>query len=274
MLTSHRTRLTLWGLIFVCLLLFSVLTVQAQLPSTVDEASIAATYNHITGVSGWGVLGAVPFETGNGKIKGHASAVAQKSDTLLRIKYHAEIGTSVSNWDFMLYTNRLIKKYTGAEAGSVSGLGLAIEVPEQQIGIFHVTAGLGIEGQNGGKIGAPTAGDTLEALGYDPEVLEEKGLYSLNPAPTGLTLQQGNAFKGVVYAELAHPSGLSITLKGLPEIVGNTEHATHQLIISGNTSIEVGEQVSLEIGADIGLQTYKETIERELATLVAVKLSF
>ena len=272
MLTSHRTGLTLWGLIFVCLLLFSVFTVQAQLPSTVDEAGIAVTYNHITGVSGWGVLGAVPFESGG--IKGHASAVAQKSDTLLRTKYHAEIGTRVSSWDFTFYTNGLIKRYTGAEAGRVSGIGLAIEVPEQQIGPFHVTAGLGIEGQNGGQIGAPTAGDTLEALGYDPEVLEDKGLYSLNPAPTGLTLQQGNAFKGLIYAELAHLSGVSITLKGLPEIAGTTEHATHQLIISGNTSIEVGEQVSLEIGADIGLQTYKETIERELATLVAVKLSF
>lgn len=269
MLTS-KTRLTLWGIVFICLLLFSVVATQAQLPSTVDEASIAATYNQITGVSGWGVLGAVPFETGN--VKGHASAIGQNSSTLLRTKYHAEIGTSLSNWDFMLYTNGLIKKYTGAEAGRVSGLGLAIEAPEQQIGVFHVTAGLGIEGQNGGQIGAPNAGDTLEALGYDPEVLDEKGLYTLNPAPTGLTLQQGNAFKGVIYAELAHPSGLTILLKGLPEITGDTDHPVHQLIISGNTSIEVGEQVSLEIGADLGLQTYNETIEREFATFVAVKL--
>ena len=270
MLTSHRTRLTLWGIVLMCLLLFSVVTTQAQLPSTVDEASIAATYNQITGVSGWGVLGAVPFSTGN--IKGHASAVAQNSSTLLRTKYHAEVGTSLSNWDFNIYTNGLIKKYTGAEAGRVSGLGFAIEAPEQEIAGFHVTAGLGIEGQNGGQIGAPNAGDTLEALGYDPEVLDEKGLYNLNPAPTGLTLQQGNAFKGVIYAELAHPSGLSISLKGLPEIAGDTDHPVHQLIISGNTSIEVGEHVSLEFGVDIGLQTYQETIERDLATLVAVRL--
>lgn len=271
--TFNQTfRLVLWGIAFICLLLFTVVHANAQLPTTVDEPSIAGTYNQIAGVSGWGLLGAVPFETGN--FHGHATAVAQNSSTLLRTKYHAEVGTSLSNWDFNIYTNGLIKKYTGAEAGRVSGLGFAVEAPEQKIGTFNVTAGLGIEGQNGGQIGAPNAGDTLESLGYDPEALEEKGLYSLNPAPTGLTLQQGNAFKGVIYAELAHPSGLSIALKGLPEITGESEHPVHQLIISGNTSFELGEQVSLEIGADIGLQTYEETVERELATLVAVKLSF
>ena len=269
---SQTFRLALWGIAFICLLLFTAVIANAQLPTTVDEPSIAGTYNQVAGESGWGLLGAVPFKAGN--IHGHATAVAQNSSTLLRTKYHAEVGTSLSNWDFNVYTNGLIKKYTGAEAGRVSGLGFAIEAPEKQIGGFNVTAGLGIEGQNGGQIGAPNAGDTLEALGYDPEVLDAKGLYSVNPAPTGLTLQQGNAFKGVVYAELAHPSGLSIALKGLPEITGESEHPVHQLIISGNTSFELGEQVSLEIGADIGLQTYQETIERELATLVAVKLSF
>ena len=272
MLISYRTRLVLWGIGIVSLFLLSVVLSHAQLPSTVDEPSIAGTYNQIAGVSGWGLLGAVPFEAG--RFHGHASAVAQSSSTLLRSKGHAEIGTSLSNWDFYLYTNWLIKKYTGAEPGRVSGLGFAVEAPKQKIGVFNVTAGLGIEGQNGGQIGAPNAGDTLESFGYDPEVLEEKDLYRLNPAPTGLTLQQGNTFKGVIYAELAHPSGLSITLKGLPEITGESEHPIHQLIISGNTSFELGEQVSLEVGADIGLQTYQETIERELATLVAVKLSF
>ena len=269
---SQTFRLALWGIAFICLLLFTIAHANAQLPTTVDEPSIAGTYNQIAGVSGWGLLGAVPFEAGN--FHGHASAVAQNSSTLLRTKYHAEVGTSLSNWDFNIYTNGLIKKHTGAEAGRVSGIGFAVEAPEQEIGAFNVTAGLGIEGQNGGQIGAPNAGDTLESLGYDTEALEEKGLYSLNPAPTGLTLQQGNAFKGVIYAELAHPSGLSIALKGLPEITGESEHPVHQLIISGNTSFELGEQVSLEIGADIGLQTYQETIERELASLVAIKLSF
>lgn len=269
---SQTFRLVLWGVAFIGLLLFTALLAKAQLPSTVDEPSISGTYNQIAGNTGWGLLGAVPFETG--MFRGHASAVAQNSATLLRSKGYAEIGTSVNNWDINVYTNWLIKKYTGAEIGRVSGIGVAVEIPKQQLGVFNITAGIGIEGQNGGQIGAPNAGDTLESLGYDTEILDEKDLYSLNPTPTGLTLQQGNAFKGVVYAELAHPSGMSFILKGLPEITGDSEYPVHQLIISGNTSVELGEQLSLEIGADIGLQTFQETIERELATLVAVKLSF
>lgn len=254
---------------FACFLTHSAF---AQLPSSVDETSLAVTYNEISGVRGWGALGAVPF--GIGSIEGHATAVAQKSSTLLRTKYHAEIGTSLFNWEFTVYTNGLIKKYTGAEAGRVSGLGFDVEAPDKQIGGFYITAGLGIEGQNGGQIGSPNAGYTLEALGYDTEILEKKGLYNLHPAPTGLTLQQGNAFKGVIFGEITHASGLSFVVKALPEITGESEHPVHQLIVSGNTSFELGEHINLEIGMDIGLQTYDKTIEREFATIAAVKFSF
>lgn len=255
-----------------CLLLFTTIVAQAQLPSTVDETSIAATYNNVAGQTGWGVLGAVPFS--KGKIKGHAAVVTQSSTALTRAKYHAEIGTSFAGWDFNFYFNGLAKKYAGSDTGRVNGTGIAVEAPERDIGSFHFTGGIGIEGANAGQIGAPNAGDTLEPLGYDPEKMEELGLYSFNPAPTGLTIDQRNALKGLLYAELSHPSGITITLKGLPELLSDNEDPIHQLIVSGSTSVEVKDNVSVEIGVDLGLQTYKDTIERELATLIAAKLSF
>ena len=270
---EKRFRCVCLCVIVLGVILIGATVAQAQLPSTVDEGSLAVSYNNIAGETGWGALGAVPFVQGS--IKGHASAVAQKSATLLRSKYHAEVGTSLGSWDVNLYTNGLIKAYSGADAGRVSGVGLAIEAPERKVGEFDVTAGIGIEGSNAGQIGSPNAGDTLEALGYDTEVLEEKGLYGLNPAPTGLTIDQRNAFKALVYAELAHPSGLSISVKGLPEIASDSDgDPIHQLIVSGNTSIELGEQLSLELGADLGLQTFNDEIEREIATFAGIKLSF
>lgn len=261
----------LWVTMLVAFALFCGVTAHAQLPTTVDESSVAFTYNDVAGQRGWGVLGATPYAVE--ALKGYAAVIAQKGGTLLRSKYHAEIGTSYRNWDFNIYTNGLVKQYENSEAGRVSGIGLAIEAPEQDIGVFHVTAGLGVEGQNAGQIGAPNAGDTLEALGYDPTTLESLGLYNLNPAPTGLTIKQGNAFKALLYAEISHPSGIVLSLKGLPEIFGS-ESPIHQLIFSGSTSFELGENISLEIGADLGLQTYKGELEKELATLAAVKLSF
>ena len=196
---------------------------------------------------------------------------------MTRTKYHAEIGKTIKDFDINLYTNGVVKKYTGAEAGRVSGAGIAIEFPDFAIAGLQASVSVGIEGQNGGQIGKPNAGDTLEALGYDSEVLEEKGLYSLNPAPTGLSIVQGNAFKGAITAELSHPSGYVVSLKGLPEVAGDSEHPVHQLIASASTSYELRENVSLEIGVDIGVQTSPveaNTLEFESATLVAAKLSF
>ena len=260
---------------FVILVTFMALIVSqsalAQLPTTVDESSVAFTYNDVAGQRGWGVLAATPYAAGD--LKGYSAVIAQKGGTLLRSKYHAEVGTSYHNWDFNVYTNGLVKKYDGSEGGRVSGVGVAVEAPEQDIGIFHVTAGLGVEGQNAGQIGAPNAGDTLEPLGYDTETLESLGLYSLNPAPTGLSIKQGNALKALIYAEISHPSGIVLSLKGLPEISGS-DSPVHQLVVSGSTSFELRENISLEIGADLGLQTYEGELEKELATLAAVKLSF
>ena len=261
-----------WVATIFAIVLFCGAIAHAQLPTTVDESSVAFTYNDIAGQRGWGVLGATPYEIG--ALKGYLAGIAQKGGTLLRSKYHAEIGTSFHNWDFNVYTNGLVKQYQDSEAGRVSGIGLAIEAPEQQIGVFHVTGGLGVEGQNAGQIGAPNAGDTLEALGYDTETLESLGLYSLNPAPTGLTIQQGNALKALLYAEISHPSGIVVSLKGLPEISGQSESPVHQLVVSGSTSFELGENISIELGADLGLQTFEGDLETELATLAAVKLSF
>ena len=267
----QKTKLWFWVATVLALMLFCGAIAYAQLPTTVDESSFAFTFNDVAGQRGWGVLGAVPYEFGS--LKGYTAAIAQKGGTLLRSKYHAEVGTSFHNWDFNIYTNGLVKQHEGSDAGRVSGIGFAVEAPEQNVGVFHITAGLGVEGQNAGQIGAPNAGDTLEALGYDPTTLESLGLYSLNPAPTGLTIKQGNALKALFYAEISHPSGIVFSLKGLPEISGS-ESPVHQLVVSGSTSFEFGENISLEVGADLGLQTYDGELEKELATLAAVKLSF
>ena len=84
-----------------------------------------------------------------------------------------------------------MKRYENAEAGRVSGIGFAVEAPEQDVGVFHITGGFGVEGQNAGQIGAPNAGDTLEALGYDTETLESLGLYSSEPCTDRLKHKTG-----------------------------------------------------------------------------------
>ena len=263
-------------ILFLTLLIFTTGSFCfGQLPSTVDEVSLAVTYNNVAGEAGWGAIGALPF--GNEQIGGFTAAVTQKSATLTRTKYHGEIGTTVKKFGINLYTNGVVKKYVGAEAGRVSGVGVAIEFPDFEVAGWQASVSIGVEGQNGGQIGKPNAGDTLEALGYDSEVLEAKELYSLNPAPTGLSIVQGNAYKGAWTAELSHPDGHVVTLKGLPELAGQSEYPVHQLITSASTSYELRENVSIEVGVDVGVQTSPteaKTLEFESAVLVAAKFSF
>ena len=276
-LNFRKSRTHLWTLLLaICMLFWSGLAF-AQLPSTVDEPSISITYNRVQDTAGWGGLLAVPY--GNDVLKGHTAAVAQRGGNLIRGKYHAEVGTAFRGFDLNAYTNGLVKKYDGAELGRVSGIGIAVEAPEKDVGAFHFTGGIGIEGANGGQIGSPNAGDTLEALGYDPEVLEAIGAYGINPAPTGLSIAQGNALRALIYAEFAHPSGFVVNVKGKPALFGETDFPVHQLIVSGNTSIEVGDTLSVDIGIDLGFQTWQDadgndTIQQEIALFTGIKKRF
>ena len=261
---SQTFRLVLWGIAFICLLLFTVALANAQLPSTVDEGSISITYNDVAGQRGYGGLLTLPFGTGN--INGHAAAIGQKAGPNNRIKYHAEIGTSLNNWDFNIYTNGLIKN-----EGRVSGVGIAVEVPEKEVGSFHITAGVGVEGANAGQIGAPSAWDLVE--GKVDNSYEDQ-LTAIPTIRTGLTIDQRNAFRGKIYGELSHASGFTLAIQGLPEILSDNDIPIHQLILSVSTNIEAQPNVRIVVGFDVGLQTYDDTIEREFATLVAVELPF
>ena len=54
-------RFTLFILIMTFTLMFTPFFANAQLPSTVDETSLAVTYNNIAGEAGWGALGTLPY---------------------------------------------------------------------------------------------------------------------------------------------------------------------------------------------------------------------
>ena len=260
----------LWCIIFVCMLSFNI--AHAQLPSSVDETSIAGTYNQIAGTRGWGILGAVPFKTG--VINGNASAIAQGGGNIIRGKYHAEVGITAKGFDFKLYTDGTFKGYTARDLGRQSDIGLAVEFPEFDLAGFHATGGTGVFGRNAGQFGSPNARDDLENIGYDPNSLDGRDLETLHPPPSGLSFKAGNSLNLLTYILLKHQKGFSVAVKVMPELAGAGDNPVHQLIITPATSFELRENVNIELGADIGIQTFNDTIERELATLLAVKLSF
>ena len=272
MLQLEKTRLLIWIITVLSLFIVAVVSTHAQLPATVDETSIAATYNQIAGVRGWGILGAVPFQTRF--VNGNVSAIAQGGGNIIRGKYHAEAGITVRRFDFKLYTDGTFKGYSAGDLGRQSDIGLAVEFPDFDVAGFHATGGAGVFGRNAGQFGPPNARDDLENIGYDPNTLDGRNLEVLHPPPSGLSFKAGNSLNLLTYILLKHPKGFNIAVKAMPELAGAGDNPVHQLIITPSTSFELRENVNIELGADIGIQTFNDTIEQELSTLVAVKLSF
>lgn len=258
------TMKIIWILLLAGLYLPTVL-------ADIDETSVAVTFSEIAGVRGGGVIAATPFESGI--IKGNASTTAQAGGGIIRGKYHAEAGIAYNGFDFVVYTDGMYKGYSLSGLGRQADVGLAVEAPESDIGGFHVTGGAGVFGRNAGAFGPPNARDDLERLGYDPNVLDGKGLEGLNPPPSGLSFKAGNSLNLLLYAEAMHPKGFGAKVKLMPELAGEGDVAVHQLIISPMASYELGERVSLEVSIDVGVQRYGDEIESELATLAALKLS-
>lgn len=272
----QKTRLWFWFATIVALVLFRGALAHAQLPTEVNEASISIGYSDIANDVGIDVLVAIPYEFAG--FNGYSTAISQRTDNVNRTKYHIEVGRPLTDWfEVNMYINGLRKQYVGSEAGAVSGLGFEGQFSAFQVGDFEVDVSVGVEGRNGGQIGRPSAGDILEANKFNPIRLEELGLYNLIQDPQGLTIQQGNAFKGAIGGSVTHKSGFNFGFKTLPDVFSNSKYRAHQLIISIATSYQLGESFSLDIGGELGLQTSpveRDTIEHERAIFIGGKYTF
>ena len=268
----QQTRLWFWAATIGALMLLCGALAYAQLPSEVDETSVAITYNDIAGSRGWGVLGALPF--GNPEnANGHVSAIAQGGGTVIRGKYHAEINFPIKVLQFKLFTDGVFKGPTVRDLGRQADIGLAIEVPFEH-GNAKLPIAIGVFGRSAGPFGPPNARDDLENLGYDPNTLDGRDLETLKPPPSGLSFKAGDSLNLLVSTEVHLPYDISLGVRLMPELAGAGDNPVHQLIVTPSTSFEFGENINLEVGADLGLQTFEGELETELATLAAIKLSF
>ena len=270
----QKTRLRFWVATTLVIFMFCGVFAEAQLPSEVNETSVALTFNEIAGNRGWGALGAVPFKNG------HVSAITQGGGNVLRGKYHAEVnfpvgvGFSTPNvFQFKFFTDGVFKGATVRELGRSADIGLAIEVPLKR-GNVKIPISIGVFGRNAGPFGPPNARDDLENLGYDPNALDGRNLETLKPPPSGLSFKAGNSVNLLLATEVNLPHDVNLAVRLMPEVAGAGDNPVHQLIVTPSASFELRDNINLEVGADFGFQTFEGQIESELATLVAVKLAF
>ena len=276
-----KMRNWVWlGMILAMVMLYTSLAV-AQLPTEVDEASVSLTVNQLPGAPlGLGGGGALPF--GNEQVSGFAATAFQSNGTVIRGRYHAEVGGEMSLFRVILYTDGTFKGASVSELGRQADLGVSFEVQGVGGEVFDVSGG--IFGRSGGAFAKPNAFDTLAAQGYDENALEGYadadggGLASLNPAPAGLSFGDRNSVNLLIQADVNLPNGIGGSLRFMPELAGSGEdsEAVDQLIANLNTSYELGTHVNLQIGVDIGAQRFRESgdVEKEASVLAAVSLTF
>ena len=276
-----KSRALLFTLLLaMTLLVYSGLSF-AQLPSNPDEGSFGASLNQLPSGSAWGANLAVPY-TISENVKGYFATAAQGGSEI-RGRYHAEIEYDLGIVDATLYSDGGYRGQTFSGLGYTVDLGMTVDVVDDE----RLDVEIGIFGRSGGAFAKPNAFDTLSFSGYGEDELDRfrdangRTLAELNPAPTGLGIQNKNSLNLLFLTSFQLPYNIDMGVRFMPELLASgadeaDNEAVDQLLLNFSTSYEVLSFASLEMAIDVGFQRYREsgTIENALAGLATLKIPF
>lgn len=253
------------------------LTACASLPTEVEKAEVGLILNQLPASKlSWGSTVAFPIPAG------YAAGLAQSNGDVIRGRFHAEVGKPYIGLDWTLYTDGTFKGNSVASLGRQADIGLT---GGGEIGGYDVTVGL--FGRSGGAFASPNAFDALSDLGYDENVLEGymdadgNDLGSLNPAATGLSFIDRNSVNALLQVRTELFGSVGVVAKLMPELVGSSEDAMNdepidQLIVTLTHSHNFGENLTMQVGIDLGWQRFRDSgiTEEEQSALVNFKYRF
>lgn len=237
----------------------------AQLPTDVEHTSVSVSLNQIVDDRSFAALVAAPYDLE--LFDGYVAGIGQTGN-VLRGKYHAEAGIDLGAFRGVVYTDGTFKGYSIDDIGRQADYGIAVDTPK----ISGANVRIGIFGRNAGEFGPPNARDILENNGFDPNDLDNRDLETLTPPPAGLSFQRGSSLNALIQTGFAY-RGVSIKVAGMPELTGEGNPA-HQGIISAFANTGISEHISIDLGAELGLQWWNNTVEREVAYFVGIGLDF
>lgn len=270
-----RNSITL-TILFVTLLLFST-SIYAQLPSSVDEGSIGIGLNQLPGAPiSWNINAAVPY--GKESVGGFAAALVQNNGTVTRGRFHAELGKNFGDIRAEIYADgTFINQGDGFGRDVQTGANAVVDTGYLEIKI-------GLAGKSGGAMAQPNLFDLASANGYDENYLEKvthedgKTLSQINPARTGLSFQNRNSIVLRVGTEFDLPYGISAEASAMPELHGVSSDVDSepldQLIVTLNKSYAVSRSFSVNAGADVAFQRFRESGTTESAVAGRVSANF
>ena len=264
---SLKTLLTIVTM-FMAILFFSQFA-RGQLPTDVDNTSLAVTYDKVIDDVGWGFLGAVPFHLG--PIDGHVSAIFQGGD-VIRGKYHIEGILPLGAFGIKLFGDGGARGDTWDTLGKQLDFGGALQTPDVEISGIDAKVGFGVFARNSGEFGRLSARDVLEENNFNPEDLDGLGLENIKVPKRGLSYPAGSSWQALGFAGFDHKSGVSGQVKYVRQLTG--EDKTQQVIGSLFISRDIGANLAVELGTEAGYQLYQEVWESEYAFLSAISVNF
>ena len=230
--------------------------------SAFADGNVGVSFNQIGDDVSWGGDVEIPFKVTD-TIGGEVDLTLQGGEQI-RARYHGEVSfEAYLKWK--LFADGYGKGATFSTMGRTTDFGVGTEAD-----VGPLTVEIGVFQRTANAIGSPNAFDQLDALGYDPNVLEELGLQDLHPAPTGLSIKSDNSFGLRLRTEFSI-GALDFDVTGMPEI-SNSDNKVHQLITGISTSWEIYKGVRLGGTLEIGLQTFDGEIQKEAATFFTVNV--
>ena len=243
---------------FVLLMLGIFLSVSCMLYADTD---VGLSYSQVADEVGWGVTADSEFEL-NENLNAEVSLNGQNTGSLYQGKLVAEVGLPIGGFEIAVASET---KLIGAELNTLgrdTTVGLKGTALVGEIGII-----VGVFGANAGEFGSRNAHDILvEDNNFDFRQLEGLGLEKLTAPSSHLSIKDGSRLNLRVGLETAlFNDRFELGVSVRPEI-GASDNPVHQLIVTGQTGLDISKSLKLVWQGELGIQTWEDGYEKQFAT--------
>jgi len=244
--------------ISLCLIFMVVLAI--ILVGMAQANTIGITYNKVAEDTGWGAIANL-----NGTLTDAIDAeldVQLQSGDLIKGRYSLEVGYKA----FVAFQNGNIKGYTLDGLGNELDLGL-----KTQVKVGRLDVAVGVFGRNASEFAPRTAYSVLvDENGFAEEGLPD-GLAAISPPPTGLKIHAGSNLNLLLSTEL-DVDRWDVAVAVMPQLTGAIK--AHQALITAQTDVDISDNISLNLGGEVALQSVDSAVEYETAGLATLNLEF
>jgi hypothetical protein len=225
------------------------------------QTNIGVNYNQVGNEVGWGLNADTEFNLLD-LLKVEVGLNGQNTGSLYQGKFVTEVGREVGPFEIAVASETSLIGTQITALGRDTSIGLKGTANIGSIGIV-----VGVFGANAGEFGPRNAQDILvDDNGFDPRQFEGLGLNAITAPSNHLSLKNGNRLNLRIGLETKiWNDRIEVGISGRPEI-GADENPVHQLIVTGKTGLDVGNNLKIILHSEFAVQTWENGYEKQWAS--------